>query len=166
MPCRFSDKPGSKWDEMLPSTVPCWTKGGAAKCGRSTGVGSRVLPDGARQRDSCEQAWTLLVPWNQGRGPSGESNHSWMTSTWKFFLSRKQRFSLSRLLRKAFIPFLSCHFSLLVPSASPQPAFPDACHVDWRAVLHKHYLGTMSLCIASICHSSGHRLPKESSFSC
>lgn len=31
--------------------------------------------------------------------------------------------------------FFPCHFSLLVPSASPQPAFPDACHVGWRAVL-------------------------------
>lgn len=30
----------------------------------------------------------------------------------------------------------------------------------------KYYLGTMSLCPASICHSSGHKLPKESYFSC
>lgn len=71
----------------------------------------------------------------KGTDLSGESNHSWMTSTWKFFLSTRQRFSLSRLLSKAFIPFFSSHFSLLVPSASPQPAFPDASHVGWRAVL-------------------------------
>lgn len=48
------------------------------------------------------------------------------------------------------------------------PSLLFLMHAMWTGELYcsKYYLGTMSLCIASICHSSGHRLPKESSFSC
>lgn len=91
---------------------------------------------------------------------------SWMTSTWKFFRIEGRGFHSADCLGRLSSLFSPVIFPSLYQVLAPSLLFLMQAMWAGELCCSKYYLGTMSLCIASICHSSGHKLPKEPYFSC